>query len=204
MSVWVEMPFRTFSSQSLSVTLHVSVWVEILPRLPYQQRLSSRSTWACELKYFGEVGDAATTSHAPRERVSWNEIVGNVYDNPEVTLHVSVWVEILTRAISRKLKSVTLHVSVWVEMVSAVSGIWSVVSHAPRERVSWNDNPEQSELTFGVTLHVSVWVEMTNTLFAVIESRSRSTWACELKFAECVYPGWGRSHAPRERVSWNF
>ena len=34
-----------------------------------------------------------------------------------------------------------------------------------------------------VTLHVSVWVEMTNTLFAVIESRS---------------------HAPRERVSWNF
>ena len=50
---------------------------------------------------------------------------------------------------------------------------------------------------------MSVWVEMTNTLFAVIESRSRSTWACELKFAECVYPGWGRSHAPRERVSWN-
>ena len=34
-------------------------------------------------------------SHAPRERVSWNfvcDVCGEIY---EVTLHVSVWVEIL-------------------------------------------------------------------------------------------------------------
>ena len=55
--------------------------------------------------------------HAPRERVSWNyKQAGN-----------SIVVD------------VTLHVSVWVEM-----GILKVIlrifaRHAPRERVSWND-----------------------------------------------------------------
>ena len=77
-----------------------------------------------------------------------------------------------------------------------------------------------------VTLHVSVWVEMPKDLAKNLVFRSRSTWACELKFGNCLYVlhgCWSRStwacelkwirmvscvlrrrrHAPRERVSWN-
>ncbi len=183
MSVWVEM--ITFSYFSQSARRHA-------PR--------ERVSWNC--RFF--LGFCQVFRHAPRERVSWNdnEVIENSTVN--VTLHVSVWVEIWKK-----------------EKISKI-----LICHAPRERVSWNLVNSCTVFSFPVTLHVSVWVEirfliavltkwqvtlhvsvwveMTNTLFAVIESRSRSTWACELKFAECVYPGWGRSHAPRERVSWNF
>ena len=56
---------------------------------------------------------------------------------------------------------VTLHVSVWVEIT---------VFHTFQRGI-------------GVTLHVSVWVEI-ELVSKVIEhfSRSRSTWACELKW----------------------
>ena len=54
--------------------------------------------------------------HAPRERVSWNspEAIGAIA--AQVTLHVSVWVEIQHTIILLKATSVTLHVSVWVEI----------------------------------------------------------------------------------------
>ena len=35
-------------------------------------------------------------------------------------------------------------------------------------------------------------------------SRSRSTWACELKCSDLVRLAGAHSHAPRERVSWNL
>ena len=54
------------------VTLHVSVWVEILLKL----------------------GDLMQFCHAPRERVSWNIFTALVDILALVTLHVSVWVEI--------------------------------------------------------------------------------------------------------------
>ena len=49
-SVWVEIP-DTIDEQVLNlVTLHVSVWVEIFYIEFLFVRQSSRSTWACELK----------------------------------------------------------------------------------------------------------------------------------------------------------
>ena len=50
-SVWVEIPKRYYKAWSQWVTLHVSVWVEITPALMI--------LWI-------------KSSHAPRERVSWN------------------------------------------------------------------------------------------------------------------------------------
>ena len=56
-----------------TVTLHVSVWVEIFS----VHALFSRHP-----------------CHAPRERVSWNLDKAFPDENEDVTLHVSVWVEI--------------------------------------------------------------------------------------------------------------
>ena len=80
----------------------------------------SRSTWACELKFLNEDGEEEIICHAPRERVSWNEKSGYKKGDKTVTLHVSVWVEML---IGRSLlieQRVTLHVSVWVEILIPV------------------------------------------------------------------------------------
>ena len=75
--------------------------------------------------------------------------------------------------------------------------------HAPRERVSWNLMFSSKQHVIPVTLHVSVWVEICDTSLTPSCWKSRSTWACELKwwFKEEAY-GW-ECHAPRERVSWN-
>ena len=142
----------------------------------------SRSTWACELKW-------------RRQRAS------NGY--ARVTLHVSVWVEILVLVCSFLL----------------------LYRHAPRERVSWNlgfspptfdvvvtlhvsvwveicrKNGQRS--IYCVTLHVSVWVEIHERTRVYNVNKSRSTWACELKLLRLkrIFNTW--CHAPRERVSWN-
>ena len=55
-----------------------------------------------------------------------------------------------------------------------------------------------------VTLHVSVWVEMFQCQTQKVRCKSRSTWACELKCRNWGRTYRGRSHAPRERVSWNL
>ena len=58
--------------------------------------MTSRSTWACELKSFYSDRETKITRHAPRERVSWNETTPQASEEEEkVTLHVSVWVEII-------------------------------------------------------------------------------------------------------------
>ena len=142
------------------VTLHVSVWVEMIS-IAYHTRVTvSRSTWACELKLLSEYSRASVNCHAPRERVSWNfsnnvcsfaplghapreRVSWNFCTATEictthVTLHVSVWVEIEKFCYKGRKYRVTLHVSVWVEisMPLMVLGLAKV------------------------TLHVSVWVEM--------------------------------------------
>ena len=142
----------------------------------------SRSTWACELKLIIRYIDKYNTSHAPRERVSWNVYAVSDPCCSAVTLHVSVWVEMFylrevnygyksrsTWACELKLfmkglwflwRVVTLHVSVWVEINITLGRRVVLAGHAPRERVSWNQ----------VVIHIR-----------------------NLKL----------SHAPRERVSWN-
>ena len=159
-SVWVEIVMKHQSTMFYFVTLHVSVWVEIQGKADRVYQYRSRSTWACELKY--------RQARLGRE---W----------PYVTLHVSVWVEIWPHCRLPETKEVTLHVSVWVEM-KQLSMLLEVLSHAPRERVSWNMERIRSlernerhaprervswnmrvlmlDFRLLVTLHVSVWVEM--------------------------------------------
>ena len=57
--------------------------------------MTSRSTWACELKC---------------------EKTGKLSDFKGVTLHVSVWVEMRLQVYGVCKIAVTLHVSVWVEI----------------------------------------------------------------------------------------
>ena len=79
-----------------------------------------------------------------------------------------------------------------------------VTCHAPRERVSWNNSNWRGKYKIFVTLHVSVWVEIwQNSQFLTWYTRSRSTWACELKCNIIHYNNSVFRHAPRERVSWN-
>ena len=56
--------------------------------------MESRSTWACELKLYDDIVVDEGGCHAPRERVSWNDETQAEHLKYEVTLHVSVWVEI--------------------------------------------------------------------------------------------------------------
>ena len=212
-SVWVEMyQVKGFAFWFL-VTLHVSVWVEIVIFSFYQLLIKSRSTWACELKSQSCMYVAQGYCHAPRERVSWNDCVTFGKVEYLVTLHVSVWVEMISASFSSCFAAVTLHVSVWVEIcLYLVNGVvihrhaprervswncneyslnFSTVRHAPRERVSWNSYLYPTILKVFVTLHVSVWVEI---LVATSNNKvivSRSTWACELKCSrwwELLFP----------------
>ncbi len=78
--------------------------------------LRSRSTWACELKFQIKGNEKKKPSHAPRERVSWNQGALTAEPPPKVTLHVSVWVEMQNVLSADNSVIVTLHVSVWVEI----------------------------------------------------------------------------------------
>ena len=77
----------------------------------------SRSTWACELKYVKLWLVSRGFSHAPRERVSWNSprhsarVTGSCHAPRE---RVS-WNRLFPFNVA--LKNVTLHVSVWVEIL---------------------------------------------------------------------------------------
>ena len=142
----------------------------------------SRSTWACELKSMVNSSLFYSLGHAPRERVSWNWQGMVIFLKCIVTLHVSVWVEILIKVNLSDIDRVTLHVSVWVEMTA----------HSLP--------PIQS-------LSRSTWACELKSFFTRFNSmsyRSRSTWACELKYDGTRRWPQQRSHAPRERVSWNY
>mgnify|MGYP006972940553 CR=1 FL=1 len=124
---------------------------------------------------------AIQIGHAPRERVSWNCLSKRCCAYLAVTLHVSVWVEIAPNgfaAVRRWSRST------WAcELKYLVSCLFFLsCRHAPRERVSWNNRNRIFRGGKSVTLHVSVWVEMQNGLQASRIKKSRSTWACELKW----------------------
>ena len=95
-SVWVEMYTMCISICSINVTLHVSVWVEM--KVLYQAILSSshapreRVSWNLNRYTLKQ----SQPCHAPRERVSWNVADKIKAINRAVTLHVSVWVEIFS------------------------------------------------------------------------------------------------------------
>ena len=164
----------------------------------------SRSTWACELKWLFLLYIEQFLRHAPRERVSWNFLNTSFWREKCVTLHVSVWVEIEFEIKHINLPLVTLHVSVWVEMIAIRSlshfsmvtlhvSVWVEINHTKKPTFSSN-----------VTLHVSVWVEIFKLLPTLENYQSRSTWACELKLVMNKIVAAVKSHAPRERVSWNL
>ena len=71
-SVWVEISKILKIPIHTGVTLHVSVWVEIRQSFRWKFHSESRSTWACELKFNGNMVSGIYVRHAPRERVSWN------------------------------------------------------------------------------------------------------------------------------------
>ena len=140
------------------VTLHVSVWVEISDNHGFCGHTRSRSTWACELKlwwrgiFFALVSSRSTwacelkfllnfyNSGFTASRSTWacelkykcSSTQGNFED---VTLHVSVWVEIW---IAQNLYHCFASRSTWaceLKSKEVILFFWCV-SHAPRERVS--------------------------------------------------------------------
>ncbi len=138
-SVWVEIFCHGIVFNGIIVTLHVSVWVEIIKTAEASEWHTSRSTWACELKYFAYCTKVSWAGHAPRERVSWN--------HPRI-LHLR-WA--FSHAPRERVS--------WNEKCGIYSRIED--SHAPRERVSWNKITVENKVdTNEVTLHVSVWVEI--------------------------------------------
>ena len=203
-SVWVEIVGRRHKDYNRVVTLHVSVWVEITLRWFFLKAPASRSTWACELKSSQCTSVSYRPCHAPRERVSWNVWTIWHWQQPAVTLHVSVWVEIRPVLISllTSLSHAPRERVSW--NVYLVCNVYLCLSHAPRERVSWNYaipaychvgccHAPRERVSWNlrqlfcqvswcpVTLHVSVWVEISALRKATAKQQSRSTWACELK-----------------------
>ena len=185
------------------VTLHVSVWVEIVGDASTHPSCESRSTWACELKLIIKIPVRKISRHAPRERVSWNRLWLWQRDRYRVTLHVSVWVEMHSPKGQGYWKTSR---STWACELKLpyILIIQAMTCHAPRERVSWNFCLIFIHYTDKVTLHVSVWVEITCSSVREQALWSRSTWACELKLISCIIAEQFQSHAPRERVSWNL
>ena len=186
------------------VTLHVSVWVEIdsspvpevnntghAPRERVSWNLmwdvrdsvgqTSRSTWACELK-FHECGKLCWAfRHAPRERVSWNWIYSRI-PTPK-PCHAPR--ERVSWNKCRPDCRTDLKCHAPRERVSwnhlAHTKHYVKLCHAPRERVSWNSQDNGKSEMQAVTLHVSVWVEIQRYIHGLATTLSRSTWACELK-----------------------
>ena len=116
-SVWVEMPQSHISRYTAAVTLHVSVWVEISNAANAACSTTSRSTWACELKS----EDYCKGRHCKLSRSTW------------------------ACELKFSMGTIRVHPS----------------RHAPRERVSWNCWYCKHAVPKSVTLHVSVWVEIS-------------------------------------------
>ena len=184
MSVWVEI---------ISNLTVIKFWLCHAPRervswnplfaLKISFLLMSRSTWACELKSDMTIKQLREFGHAPRERVSWNSMIES--------------------EVNRKWSHAPRERVSW-NPINVPIKDRTATSHAPRERVSWNRACRPScYLWCKVTLHVSVWVEIYHEQLRHSACWSRSTWACELKWSMTKAQSKLKSHAPRERVSWN-
>ena len=164
----------------------------------------SRSTWACELKCFSSCCTRYSVSHAPRERVSWNDRdkkpcdIGYRHAPRERVSWNILWISSGSVIFSHAPR----------ERVSwncrYTSAVFTNLGHAPRERVSWNSIIMKYLWDLFVTLHVSVWVE--------IDSRGQTGKVSKVTLHVSVWVEieklWNdaekqKRHAPRERVSWN-
>ena len=123
----------------------------------------SRSTWACELKW----NEKHWESCGKGSRSTW-----------------ACELKSLFPPVKKKGIDVTLHVSVWVEIFETVITLCDAISHAPRERVSWNlewfhwscdSLPSRSTWACELKLSIRAW--------SAFRVWSRSTWACELKLS---------------------
>ena len=185
------------------VTLHVSVWVEIDIQLHRYSYIASRSTWACELKYQLHLFRLDSQCHAPRERVSWNNTVINVWcvcdrHAPRERVSWNYRLKLYVRC-----HIVTLHVSVWVE-IADMCGFWFL----PASRSTWACELKCLNFSFAIVVisSRSTWAcELKYQTATAVSNAdmSRSTWACELKYTSICRIREPRCHAPRERVSWN-
>ena len=204
MSVWVEIngidttAYADYSHaprERVNWNLFILLYIRLPDRHAPRERVSWNSLIRSECFH--------RDRHAPRERVSWNHICVLLVLISVVTLHVSVWVEMILWAFckysfasrstwacelkylhcknsrhrleSRSTWACELKLQTWPPRMTA----WR---HAPRERVSWNLQRPYTRLD---------------------ECASRSTWACELKWISPPHSWKSEGHAPRERVSWN-
>ena len=123
----------------------------------------SRSTWACELKFVCFLSLHGRSSHAPRERVSWNVINRGltVADLGHAPRERVSW-----NAVEHRRTQCWASRSTWAcELKSEEERCEDDHSgHAPRERVSWNLKLDPTNVEYTVTLHVSVWVEINQML----------------------------------------
>ena len=117
-SVWVEIYKGRGKHENNNVTLHVSVWVEICILSIFTCLIKSRSTWACELKSF-----------------RFNNVLN-------VTWSRSTWACELKSVPALTISPALCHAPrervSW--NVTALPFKIDACSHAPRERVSWNCN----------------------------------------------------------------
>ena len=117
-SVWVEITRDCKMRIRCTVTLHVSVWVEIINQLTNVIiNVWSRSTWACELKYHN--GRIWTCKIKSRSTWACELKLLSEYSKANVNSSRSTW--------ACELK------------FDKSDSFINDTSHAPRERVSWND-----------------------------------------------------------------
>ena len=146
-------------------------------------RISSASSWGCELKYL----------------ITW---IPNIAST--VSLFVRLWVEILTHYHKKHSPIVSLFVRLWVE-IHTLTVFWKAFSCQPlREAVSWNveklngmsegqSQPLREAVSWNVwncititddtvSLFVRLWVEIQISGRQWCRIRSASSWGCELKY----------------------
>ena len=184
-SVWVEIFVLWIYLLFYIVTLHVSVWVEIIWKNIYKSFcITSRSTWACELKCINMFWTQITSpSHAPRERVSWNldcPFFLSAKNESRSTWACELKLRCMPIPLARQSHAPRERVS-WNPWSPAPAP--HGLRHAPRERVSWNwlkhsrlDNIITSRSTWACELKLYLPPSVSSTWW------SRSTWACELKY----------------------
>ena len=127
------------------------------------------------------VNTAEVYRHAPRERVSWNCAFIQFLTISPVTLHVSVWVEMLINGVRQIPPCVTLHVSVWVEILKwgrrrrnyMSRSTWACELKYQRDIIKLEVNESRSTWACELKFIIDIMINYNST--------SRSTWACELK-----------------------
>ena len=162
MRLWVEILCPYTSCPTVSVSLFVRLWVEILMQLLSSCLPQSASSWGCELKCVSCLRRTICTRQPLREAVSWNVFIIILVRPVTVSLFVRLWVEItvekfsmsdircqpLREAVSWNIKGVfsgnwrqvSLFVRLWVEIWHATPYTLRQDRQPLREAVSWNTN----------------------------------------------------------------